>query len=640
MKNKAKVAGTRRCLSALICCVSAPAAMALNSVESLKQMSIESLMNVEVYTASKHLETTQSTASATYVITREELQRSGVTTVPDALRLVPGAQVGRVDANKWAVSIRGFASRESNKLLVLVDGRSIYDPLFSGTLWESQDFMIEDIERIEVIRGPGGTLWGANAFNGVISIVTRDAGDTQGALVTGGAGTEDRYIAAGRFGWRPGEDQSARVYVKGFERNTGYTDADDAYDEARARRAGFRWDYNPGSGQDTWTVSGDLFQADTGTRESAALVQDVRHQGRNMLARWTRAFSSDRSLQVQAFHDHVEYEGLTYQQSRNTYDLEVQHRWRVAARHQLIVGGGMRSLQDDTATAFPGIVEILPLRRDDQLVNMFVQDTVALLPDRLSLIAGLKYEKTDYADSDWLPSVRLAWTPTPNETVWAAVSEATRVPSRIESDLTFFNVLRLGANYGPEKVRSHELGRRQRLGDAFWYDVVLFHNTFDALRTGEAGGPLGNGMYGNGRGIETALRWQPLETLRFEATYTYTDTDLALRATSTAAPGQVTQTEGLAPRNQASVRASHDIRSGTRLDATLRHVGELHGIAVPSYTELDVVVSFKLPASLELSLAGRNLLHDHHREQAFATSGSGLSSQVQRSAGAQLTWTR
>ena len=638
MKRECAPGGRRHLILTVMCCFGAPAAMASNSVESLKQMSLESLMNVEVYSASKHLETTQSTASATYVITREELQRSAVTTVPDALRLVPGVQVGRVDANKWAVSIRGFASRESNKLLVLVDGRSVYDPLFSGTLWESQDVLMEDIDRIEVIRGPGGTLWGANAFNGVINIVTRQARDTQGALLTATAGTEDRYIAAARLGWQAGENQHARVYVKAFDRDTGY--ADDAYDASNARRGGFRWDWNPGSGPDGFTVSGDAFLADTGTRENAALVQDVRHLGRNLLARWTHALPDDGSLQVQAFHDRVEYDGDAYRQRRNTYDLEVQHRRQITVRQQLIIGGGLRSMRDDTRTAFPGLVEILPLRRSDQLVNVFAQDTMALVPERLSLTAGLKYEKTDYAAGEWLPSIRVAWTPTTDQTMWAAVSEATRVPSRIESDLTFFNVLRLGTNYGPEQVRSHEIGRRQRLGEAFWYDVVLFHNSFDSLRTGEAGGPLGNGMYGRGRGAETALRWQAVEDLRLEATYTYTASDLALRSSSTATASQVAQVEGLAPRHQAGLRAIQELRAGASVDATLRYVGALPGVGVPAYTELDIVLGIKLRDSLELSVAGRNLLHDHHLEQGFASSGSGQSSQAQRNAAVRVTWTR
>lgn len=626
-------------LPALIGCLTAPIAGAATAVESLKQLSIESLMNVEVYTASKKLETTQATASATSVITHEDLKRLGVTTVPDALRLVPGVQVGRVDANKWAVSMRGFASRESNKLLVLVDGRSIYDPLFSGTLWESQDFLIEDIDRIEVIRGPGGTLWGANAFNGVINIVTRRAADTLGTLVTARTGVEERYVAGARFGWEPAEDHSARVYVKGFDRRTGYTDTDDSYDASDGRRAGFRWDWRPET-RNTWTLSGDVFQADAAVRELPTQVQDVRHSGRNVLTRWTHGFREQDSLQVQAFQDHVEYRSFGYTQQRDTYDLEVQHRLQASSRHQLVFGGGIRSLQDDTSTAFPGLIEILPLRRTDQLMNLFVQDTVTLLPDRLSLIAGLKYENSDYARPAWLPSVRVAWTPNSDETIWAAVSDATRVPSRIESDLTFFNVIRIGANFGAEQVRTYEAGRRQRVGETFWYDVVVFYNDLDSLRTGEASGLLSNAMRGRTRGIETAVRWQPLLNLRLDAALTYLTSDFELAAGTTASRFQVDQAEGLAPRRQASLRAAYDLPHGARLDATLRHTGDLPALAIASYTELDLTFSLELRRSLELSLTGRNLLHDHHREQGYANTATGIPTEVRRSAAAQLTWTR
>jgi iron complex outermembrane receptor protein len=271
-------------------------------------------------------------------------------------------------------------------------------------------------------------------------------------------------------------------------------------------------------------------------------------------------------------------------------------------------------------------------------VNVFAQDTIALRPDQLDLVLGLKYEKTDYAPAEWLPNVRLAWTPDADHTLWAAVSEATRVPSRIESDLTFFQTIRLGTNFGPERVRSYELGWRERVVEPFWYDVVLFYSDFDDLRTGERGGPLGNGMYGHSHGAEVALRWQPLERLRIDGAYTRMTTDLALDATSTATAGQARQAEGLAPRNQASLRMAFDAGDRWRLDATLRHVGELRGVRVPAYTELDLAVNVDLPASLALTFAATNLLHAHHAEQGFATSATGLSTEVERAVSARLVW--
>lgn len=626
---------TERIWLAIGFCIAGPAAAA-TSVEALKELSLESLMNVEVYSASRRAESTQATPSASFVLTRDDLLRTGVTTIPDALRLVPGVQVGRVDANKWAVSMRGFNSREANKLLVLVDGRSIYDRLFSGTLWEAHDFPIEDIDRIEVIRGPGGTLWGANAFNGVINIVTRQASDTQGVLVAGTAGPEERSASA-RFGGRIGESQFARVYVKGLERETGYVASGDPYDAAKSRRAGFRWDGDLGLA-DALTVSGEISRADTGIRETPDLVQDVRHEGRNVLLRWRHSGASGNALQLQAFYDYVLFDSMGYTQSRDTWDAELQHHWQLAERHALVWGAGLRHMQDHTRTAYPGQIDFVPLHRTDRVLNAFAQDTIALLPERLALVLGLKYEKTDYAPGEWLPNVRIAWTPDADHTLWGAVSEATRVPSRIESDLTFFNAIRLGTNFGAEKVRAYELGWRERVGEPLWYDLVLFYNDFDDLRTTEAAGPLANGMYGRGRGAELAVRWQPMPRLRIDAAYTRLASDLAIARGSTANRGQANLVEGLAPRHQGSLRSALDVGDRVRVDATIRRVGELPGLRIPDYTELDVAVNVELTASLALTLAGRNLLHSHHREQGFANSATGMTTEVERAAYARLVW--
>jgi iron complex outermembrane receptor protein len=341
------------------------------STSDLKQLSLEELMNVQVYSASRHLEPTQTVPSAIFVLTNEDLRRSHVTSVPEALRLVPGVQVGRVDANKWAVSMRGFNSREANKLLVLVDGRSIYDPLFSGMLWESQDFMLEDVDRIEVIRGPGGTLWGANAFNGIINIVTRNARDTQGLLASLTAGNEERYTVATRYGWQPTDRQAARVYAKAYERDTGFSDTTIPHDASRMRRAGFRWDWAD-EATDHVRVSGDVFDANTGIREDPTLVQDVEHQGRNILTRWNHKLAADNDLQAQFYYDHVSYDSFGFTQRRRTFDLELQQSVRVAGRHLIVWGGGFRALHDDTSSGLAGFVDVLPLERSDELKNLFV----------------------------------------------------------------------------------------------------------------------------------------------------------------------------------------------------------------------------------------------------------------------------
>jgi iron complex outermembrane receptor protein len=606
------------------------------STSELKQLSLEELMNVQVYSASRHLEPSQTAPSAIFVLTNEDLRRSHVTSVPEALRLVPGVQVGRVDANKWAVSMRGFNSREANKLLVLVDGRSIYDPLFSGMLWESQDFMLEDVDRIEVIRGPGGTLWGANAFNGIINIVTRNARDSQGLLASLTAGNEERYTVATRYGWQPSERQAARVYAKAFERDTGFSDTSAPHDASRMRRAGFRWDWADDS-RDRVRVSGDLFNANTGIREDPTLVQDVEHEGRNILTRWNHQLAANNDVQAQLYYDHVSYDSFGFTQRRRTVDLELQQSVRAGGRHLLVWGGGFRSMRDETRSGLPGFVDVLPLERSDELKNAFAQDTITLSPELL-LTLGLKIEQTDYAPSEWLPNVRLAWTPNAQQTWWASVGDATRVPSRIESDLTFFGVIRIGDNFRAEHVRAYEIGQRWLLTPQLWYDVALFYNDYDDLRSGEAGGQLGNLMRGHSNGAEVALRWEPRDNWRIDASYTWLMMGLSLAPTSTSNPGQLAYIEGLAARNTASVRAAIDLTSSLQVDTTVRYVGRLATLNDPAYTELDAAFSWLARPGLTFSLVGQNLLDAHHPEQDFAFSASGLSTEVQRGVYGRVTW--
>jgi iron complex outermembrane receptor protein len=596
----------------------------------LADMTLEELADIPVFSASRQLEPTRGVPSAIFVLTGEDLRRAGVTNVPDALRLVPGVQVGRVDANKWAVSMRGFNSREANKLLVLVDGRSIYDPLFSGVLWESQDFLLEDIERIEVIRGPGGAVWGANAFNGVINIITRHTQDTIGTFASLAAGDEERYIAAFRQGWHLTDTQSARVYVKARERDTGFSEPLPPFDASRDVIAGFRWDLGDGF-RDNLRVSGDVFEAHPSIRESPTLVHEVEHRGRNILARWERQLASGDALRLQFYYDGVDYDSIGFAQDRDTYDLEFQQDLQAGAQQSFVWGAGLRRTLDHSLSKLSGFVDVLPARRHDRVNTVFVQDTIALTPDALQLVLGLKYEATDYASSKILPNVRLAWAPTPTRTLWAAVSEATRVPSRLEADLTFFNTIRIGDAFGAEEVRAYEVGQRRLVSSNLWYDLAIFYNDYDDLRTTEANGSLANLMHGNTKGLELALRWEPLSRLRIDTSYTYLDMDLALDPESTAAAAQILLPEGLYSRHQLAVRSVVQVRPDLDLDATLRYADELRALQVPAYTQFDVAFSWRPRARWELSLVGTNLLDSHQPEQDFAFSASGLPTEVERS---------
>jgi iron complex outermembrane recepter protein len=611
-------------------------ALAAPNMQDFKRMSVEELMDIEVYSASRRLEPSQSVPSAIYVLTAETIRRSRVTSIPEALRLVPGVQVARVDANKWAISMRGFNSREANKLLVLMDGRSIYDPLFSGVLWESQDAMLENIDRIEVIRGPGGTLWGANAFNGIINIISKNARDTLGGLITGSLGDEERYQGAIRYGFSPAERHALRLYLKAYGHEPGYSDLAPPHDAARMTRGGFRWDWKLAADDDL-RVSGDFYDATTGVREDPTLVQDVDHEGKNVLARWNKSFSAVNAVQLQFYYDHVVYESFGFDQKRSTYDVEAQQTLRLFARNELVWGGGYRSMRDDTLTAFPGFVDVLPPRRHDEVSTIFAQDTIALLPGKLNLVLGLKFEKTDYAESDWLPSIRVAWTPSEEQTWWLAVSDAARTPSRLESDLTFINTLRLGSDFSSEHVRAYEAGQRQLLSTRFWYDVAVFYNDYSDLRSGEQGGRLRNLMEGYTYGAEVAVRFEPSDRWQLEATYTYLKMRLDLDAASTASRAQPGFIEGLAAPHQASLRSELDLFEKVGFDVILRYVDELESLSYPAYTELDMGVSWRPTDKLELSVVGQNLLHDHHPEQDFAFSASGMPTEVERRVYAKAT---
>lgn len=615
-------------------------AAASDNIEALKRMNVEELMNVEVYSASRFMEPVQASPNAIFVLTGEDLRRAHVTSIPEALRLVPGVQVGRVDANKWAVSMRGFNSREANKLLVLLDGRSIYDPLFSGTLWESQDVVLEDVERIEVIRGPGGTLWGANAFNGIINIITKVAADTQGGLAALSGGDEENYTAVARYGWQTGERQHARVYAKAWNHDTGHAEGAPAYDAADMVRGGFRWDWGVGDGSQL-RVSGDVFRAETGIREDPALVQDVIHKGRNLMLLFNHQLAAGNSLQVQLYHDHVDFNSLGFDQRRNSYDLELQHSVQLGSRNFVVWGGGLRLMRDHTRSqaGLSGLVDVLPASRKDEVVNVFAQDTISLVSDWLTLVAGLKYESTDYASSEWLPNLRLSFTPTASQTWWVGASEATRVPSRLESDLTFFSSIRPGDGFGAEQVRAYELGHRQLVVPSFGYDVTLFYNDYDDLLTAEGGGTqFRNLMHGNSHGAEVALRWEPTGNWRLDAAYTWLEMDLGLDAASTSNPAQPGYLERLTPRHQASLHSLLDVNTNIEFDLTLRYVGALPSLNIPDYTELDAGITWKATPRLDFSVVGRNLLHAHHPEQDFASSASGMPSETERSLYARLAW--
>jgi iron complex outermembrane receptor protein len=636
----------------------------------LKKLSIEQLMEIEVTSVSKKGERLSDAAAAVFVITHEDIRRSGVTSIPEALRMVPGLEVARIDSNKWAISSRGFNGRFANKMLVLFDGRTVYSPLFSGVFWDRQDTLLEDIDRIEVIRGSGATLWGANAVNGIINIITKNSGETQGGLVTAGGGTEERGFAGARYGFRVGEDTTLRLFTKYLDRGN-FEDAAgrDAADGWHAARGGFRLDSEP-SGKDNLTLQGDIYYGRLGeTYTVPTLVApfsrtfDTRNGnfGANLLSRWKHAFSASSDLALQFYYDHTDQDFSVLEERRDTFDLDFQHRFSLHKRQELLWGGGYRFTNDHIRST--DLLAFAPERRDDHLFSAFLQDDITLIANRLRLTLGAKFEHNDYTGFEWQPNARILWTPHERHTVWAAVSRAVRTPSRSDSDVRF-NILTVPPGPSPlnptpspgrvvvngssgfeaEELISFELGYRVKPSDTLSVDIAAFYNRYHKLRnvslpqldipnsTGNL--TIINNDDAETYGVELATDWAPLEWWRICAAYTF----LEMKVNSSDPSIEPTSDAGKNPNHQLSLRSRMELGRDVDFDLWLRYVDNLPAIDVGSYVTLDARLAWRPLRNLELSLVGRNLIHDRRLEftpELINTQATG----TERSFYGKITWT-
>lgn len=625
----------------------------------LTELSLEELMNVEVTSVSRKPEKRSEAPDAIYVITEEDIRRSGVTTIPDALRLAPGVQVARIDANKWAVGIRGFASRLSRSVLVLIDGRSVYTPLFAGTYWEVQDTLLEDIERIEVIRGPGGTLWGANAVNGIINIITKHAKDTQGLFATAGGGNEERVFGGVRYGGKVGEHLYYRAYAKGFDRDGGRNPDGPSYDGWHMTRQGFRadWDATP---NDAFRLHGDVYDGDAGQRAvvttqlrepfNRTITKDADLSGGNVVASWSHTFSERSDLALSFYFDNTFRREPTFSERRNTYDLDFQHRIRLARYDELIWGLGYRRTADRTRS-IPTIV-IDPRSRADDLYSAFVQNEIRFLDDEIRFTLGSKFEHNAYSGFEVQPSGRIAWVPNTRHMVWAGIARAVRTPSRIEDDLeltvfvpaanTLFRVIGDG-HFNSEKVTAYEAGYRVQPLQPLFLDVAAFYNQYDDLESAEPGAPfqeadadrtivpffLRNRLHGATYGAELSADAEVVSWWRLHGVYSLLFVDL------TPDPGsRDTMTEAVedqSPHHQITARSTMNLPYEADFDAVLRYVDDIALPGVGSYVTFDLRLAKRLRPNLELSVVGLNLAQNHHREFSGGT-------EVERSIYGQVRW--
>jgi iron complex outermembrane receptor protein len=609
------------CLALALGATHAHAEALASASKDLGDLSLEELANIQVTSVSRRPESLSDAASSIFVITGTDIHRAGATTLPEALRLAPNLQVARVDARNYAVTARGFNNAFENKLLVLIDGRTVYSPLFSGVFWDVQDVVLEDVERIEVISGPGATLWGANAVNGVINVITKSASNTQGTLLSAAAGKDERNGAV-RHGGALANGGHYRVYGK-------YAANDDLRAESGAtaftgwhrQQAGFRADW--GDAGRNATVQGDLVDASLHQKGTA----DIQVRGANLLGRVNHSFADGSTAAVQMYWDHTERDQpLAFVEHLDTLDLQLQHAVGLGEGHRLVWGGGYRWGHDRVRNG--ASFGFLPGTLNLHWANLFAQDEMALGED-LRLTAGLKIEDNNYTGVEVLPTLRLAWNPRPALMVWSSLSRSVRAPSRIDRDFyspttpAIINgvpqyAIAGGPDFESEVANVFELGYRAQPTPTLSYSATAFYGRYDRLRTLEpntqgTGSVFRNQADGRTRGIETWATWQAGEAWRLSGGGVVQRVDTALDPGSKDLSG----TTGLAtsdPSHYWMLRSSLDLADNQDLDLTLRYVGALARPAVPAYTAVDLRYGWRIRRGLELSLIGRNLFDPKHAE--------------------------
>jgi len=632
----------------LFTCLVHPAAhTAEPELLNLLEMDLAQLMEVEIVSAAKKPQSLAQTTSAVFVITQEDIRRSGARNLPDVLRMVPGMNVSSFNSHTWSVTARGFSNVYANKLLVLLDGRTVYAWEFTGTRWHMQDIVLDDIERIEVIRGPGGTLWGANAVNGVINIITRSAHDTPGGLLSAGGGDLEQHFAEMRYG---GGDQALawRVYGKSMARD-GFDDtlSSDAW---QSQKAGFRLDGERG-GEHQWTVTGDVLdgkQDNLYWDDHQPLTADFRAW--HLLGRWQRAQDNGRHWQVQGYVDHYEF-GMPAEGESTVADLEWQQRIPLGMRHDLMWGGNLRWRNNTTASAHH--IFVAQAERNSDLYSLFVQDDINLVTDRWRLTVGTKIEHQDETGIEFAPNLRLLWTPNSQRSLWAAVSRAVRTPTRLEREVGIeldvdaeAPVLYLSSNpdLTTEILLAYELGWREQFSPVLSWDLSLFRHNYrevvdrvESLIIRPDGRPQvnltsQNQIDGYTYGAELALDWRFSAQDALRLAYSYLDVS-----------EMISESE---PRHQISLRGGHAFNKQLRLDMWLRHVSQFcgfnfavlnHGECLDAYTTLDARLAWQVTKNLELSIVGQNLLEDNHLEFE-SDSVDWLVGRVPRSMYAQVRW--
>lgn len=609
-------------------CAFAFPAIAQQSAAEFADLSLEQLSNIDVTSVSKKSERLIDAAASIFVISHDDIRRSGATSLGEALRLAPNLQVAQTGADTFAISARGFNNSNAlaNKLLVLIDGRTVYSPVYSGVFWDQQDVMLEDVDRIEVISGPGGTLWGANAVNGVINIITKPASATQGGLVSMGGG-DNALGGAMRYGGKLGDSGHLRVYSKATDfSNTENASGAALQDGWFLQQSGFRADW--GSDARKFTIQGDAYN---GRSDDRTFGGPIKVDGFNLLGRWNERFDSGSDLQVQTYFDRSDRKDEAgFQGDSDTYDIEFQHGIPLGGTHKLLWGAGYRESHDTVqSTSIPVIPAFLffvtsfePESRTLRWENVFVQDEISLA-ESLKFTLGIKFEKNDYTGWENLPSARIAWKPVDSQLVWGAVSRAVRAPARLDRDFFInFSIPILNANQpaivgGPNFVSEvatvGELGYRTQAWNRLTFSITGFYSDYDKLRSGQpAPANIENMMDGYTYGVESWATLQATDTWRLSAGMMELREHLGLKPGSTDPTGP--SALGNDPQHQFMLRSSFNLTPRHDFDVTVRNVSGLPDPAVPGYTAFDARLAWRPDDRVELSATVRNLFDPGHVE--------------------------
>lgn len=591
------------------------------SLEDLSRLSIEDLSNLPVTSVSKRAQPLSEAAAAIFVIDSKDIRRSGATTLPEILRLAPNLEVAQVSGSGYAITARGFngtttTNGAGNKLLVLIDGRTVYTPLYGGVFWDLQNVLPEDIDRIEVISGPGAALWGANAVNGVINIITRGAGDTKGVSASIDGGTIESGASV-QYGGALSPDAAFRVYGQGYWRDDDPNESGaNVHDAWNKLQGGFRVDWSPGDAQVTF--QGDVFSG----REEPGGAPNAVIGGHNLIARWAQPLGWG-ALQVQAYYDYnTVYVPGSLGDALHTYDLDVQHSFSWGTDEDIVWGGGIRFMHDKFTNT--PTIKFLPPVTNLRVANGFVQDTVSLGRD-LKLILGVKVEDDPFVNLEALPSVRLSWKPSAGSLLWAAVSRATRAPTLWDRDLTELSggqtILGRG-DFQSENLFAYEAGYRAQPLPNLSFSLSTFYNVYSDLRSVEFSNDpnslvvFGNMMEGETYGAEFWGNWRPADWWQLSGGFSLLKENLRFKPGSSTIGGL--QMAGNDPTHQIFLRSSFDLPHGFEFDLDARYVSVLPEPAVPAYLGLNARLGWRMTDALELILSGTNLAGPHREFNSLA----------------------